>query len=114
MHPDPKHLKNFALNTQWSRGKRVMNNRFLSRSHLPGFERLKARGLVCHRIRAIGHHIVRLACRSVTIMARLTACRSDCTWNRRWNIPEQVFRGLSTITHAKPDAADFVPVRLTA
>ena len=49
-----------------------MNIRFLSRSHLPGFERLKARGLACHLIRAIGHHIVRLACRSVNIMARLT------------------------------------------
>ncbi len=74
MHPDPKHLKNFARNTQWSRGKSVMNILFLSRSHLPGFERLNASGRVCHLIRAIGHHIVRLACLSVTIMARLSAC----------------------------------------
>lgn len=50
-----------------------MNIRFLSRSHPPGFERLKARGLACHLIRAIGHHIVRFACRSVTITARLHA-----------------------------------------
>jgi hypothetical protein len=91
-----------------------MNNRFLSRSHLPGLERLKARGLVCHLIRAIGHHIVRLACRSVTIMASLTACRSDCTWNQRWNIPETGVQRSLDHHSRKPDAADFVPGRLTA
>ena len=79
MHPDPKHLKNFARKAQCIRGKRIMNSRFLNRSHLPGFERLNARGLVCHLILAIGHHMVRLACRSVTIMARLTTCWRDRT-----------------------------------
>jgi hypothetical protein len=73
MQPDPKHLKNFARNTQWSRGNIVRNSLFLNRSHLPGLERLNARGLVCHLIRAIGHHIDRLACRSNIIMARLRA-----------------------------------------
>jgi hypothetical protein len=100
MHPDPKHLKNFARNTQWSRGNSVMNILFFNRSHLPGFDRLKASGRVCHLIRAIGHHIVRLACRSVTIMARLTACWSDQTWTRPSRGSAQALRGSSTINHA--------------
>jgi hypothetical protein len=83
MHPDPKHLKNFARKIQWVRGKSVRNIAFFSRSQRPGFERLKARGLVCHLIRAIGHHIVRLACRSVSIMACFTACLGGSGWTGR-------------------------------
>jgi len=109
MHPDPKHLKNFARNTQWSRGKRTMNNRFLSRSHAPGFERLNARGRVCHLIRAIGHHIVRLACRSVTIMARLTACWSHRTWTKPRNITDADAERLFNRQSRKPVDAKFVP-----
>ena len=48
-----------------------MNILFLRRSHGPGLERLNASGRACHLMRAIGHHIVRLACRSFTIMVRL-------------------------------------------
>jgi hypothetical protein len=73
MHPEPKHLKNLPRYSQWTRGKSVRNTAFFARSQRPGFERLKASGLACHLIRAIGHHIVRLACRSVMIMACLTA-----------------------------------------
>jgi hypothetical protein len=112
MHPDPKHLKNFARKTQWSRGKRTMNNLFLSRSHAPGFERLNARGLVCHLIRAIGHHIVRLACRSVTIMARLAACWSDHSWTRPRNIPDTDVGRFFNRQSSKPVAAKFVPEQL--
>jgi hypothetical protein len=128
MHPDPKHLKNFARNTQWSRGNRVMNIRFLNRSHLPGLERLNARGLACHLIRAIGHHIVRLACRSVIIMARLTACWGDHTGithtrithiriTRAWATPScspdaGIGRSFNQQSR-KPVAAGFVPRPLT-
>jgi hypothetical protein len=31
MHPEPKHLKNFARNSQWIRGKNVRNIAFFSR-----------------------------------------------------------------------------------
>jgi hypothetical protein len=113
MHPDPKHLKNFARNTQWSRGKRVMNILFLRRSHLPGFERLKARGLACHLIRAIGHHIVRLACRSVKIMARLSACWRDHTWTepltKPGNYSDAGVRRFFNRQSCKPVEAEFVP-----
>src|SRR5215470_1870399 len=44
MHPEPKHLKNFARNSQWIRGKKVRNSAFFSRFHRPGLERL----LACH------------------------------------------------------------------
>src|SRR5260370_30729824 len=68
MHPEPQHLKNFARNSQWIRGKKVRNNAFFSRFQWPGLERLLACHTFVHLIRAIGHHIVRLACRSVSIM----------------------------------------------
>jgi hypothetical protein len=31
MHPEPQHLKNFARNSQWTRGKKVRNSAFFSR-----------------------------------------------------------------------------------
>jgi hypothetical protein len=68
MHPEPKHLKNFARNSQWIRGKKVRNSAFLNRFQRPGLERLLACHAAIHLTRAIGHHIDRLACRSVTIM----------------------------------------------
>jgi hypothetical protein len=74
MHPEPKHRKNFARSSQWSRGKKVRNSAFFSRFHRPGLERLLACHDACHLTRAIGHHIDRLACRSVTIMGCLPAC----------------------------------------
>jgi len=81
MHPEPKHLKNFARASQWSRGKKVRNIAFFTRSQRPGLERLNATTLDCHRIRAIGHHIDRLACCSVTIMAASSFRMSEDTWN---------------------------------
>jgi hypothetical protein len=134
MQPDPKHLKNFARNTQWSRGKRVMNTLFLNRSHLPGLERLNARGLACHLIRAIGHHIVRLACRSVNIMARLSACWETYRENhagithtgiahfikirpvRTWPVRSLDAGTERSVNHQsrKPAAAEFVPEQLIA
>jgi len=77
IHPEPKHLKNFARNSQWSRGKKVRNIAFFSRFHRPGLERLLACHDACHLTRAIGHHIDRLACCSVTIMDRLQLRLSD-------------------------------------
>jgi hypothetical protein len=74
MQPEPKHLKNFARNNQCSRGKKVRKRAFFSRFHRPGLERLLACHDACHLTRAIGHHIDRLACRSVTIIGCLSAC----------------------------------------
>jgi hypothetical protein len=81
MHPEPTHLKNFARNTQWSRGKKVLNRAFLNRFQRPGLERLLACHVPNHLTRAIGHHIDRLAWRSVTIMGCLPACLSETLWN---------------------------------
>jgi hypothetical protein len=68
MHPEPQHLKNFARASQWRRGKKVLNNAFFTRFHRPGLERLLACHRFIHLIRTIGHHMDRLACRSVSIM----------------------------------------------
>jgi hypothetical protein len=73
MHPEPQHLKNFARASQWRRGKNVLNSAFFTRFHRPGLERLLACHMFDHLIRAIGHHIDRLACRSVSIMGCLSA-----------------------------------------
>jgi hypothetical protein len=71
-------------------------------------ERLNARGLACHLIRAIGHHIVRLACRSVSIMARLTAW-GDRSWTTQTGITHTgitpfSFRRVETGPSRSPDA----------
>lgn len=81
MHPEPKHLKNFARNSQCRRGKKVRNTAFFSRFQRPGLERLLACQVDCHRTRAIGHHIDRLACSSVTIMGVASSLSED-TWNK--------------------------------
>jgi len=73
MHPEPQHLKNFARASQWRRGKKVLNSAFFTRFHRPGLDRLLACHTFIHLIRAIGHHIDRLACRSVSIMVCLSA-----------------------------------------
>jgi hypothetical protein len=73
MHPEPQHLKNFARASQWRRGKKVLNSAFFTRFHRPGLERLLACHKFVHLIRTIGHHIDRLACRSVSIMDCLSA-----------------------------------------
>jgi hypothetical protein len=53
--------------------KKVLNNAFFTRFHRPGLERLLACHTFIHLIRAIGHHIDRFACRSVSIMVCLSA-----------------------------------------
>lgn len=73
MHPEPQHLKNFARASQWMRGKKVLKSAFFTRFHRPGFERLLACHTFIHLMRTIGHHIDRLACRSVNIMGCLPA-----------------------------------------
>jgi hypothetical protein len=85
MHPEPKHLKNFARNSQWIRGKKVRKSAFFSRFHRPGLERLLACHEACHLTRAIGHHIDRLACCSVTIMGCLQLRLSDGALEQPWN-----------------------------
>jgi hypothetical protein len=72
MHPEPQHLKNFARASQWRRGNNVLNSAFFTRFHRPGLERLLACHTFIHLTRAIGHHIDRLACRSVRIMGCLS------------------------------------------
>src|SRR5262249_23190327 len=52
-------------------------NTFFSRFQRPGLDRLLACHVDCHLMRAIGHHIDRLACRSVTIMGCLSTCLSE-------------------------------------
>ena len=73
MHPEPQHLKNFARASQWRRGKKVLNSAFFTRFHRPGLERLLACHTFIHLMRTMGHHIDRLACRSVNIMGYLSA-----------------------------------------